>query len=616
MVTSVNGVEYISLSKINNILKQNIVSIGGAILNPNVTPTPTPSPIGSTPIVMINGGFNTINTSTRNFVGRVNPDGTTDTTWPELNETGFNGIVTSKMARQSNGLQIYGGAFTTYNSVTQNYISRLNTDGSLDTTFNSGGNGFNAQINSLVVNSDDSIVAVGAFTTYNGVSANRIIKLNSDGSINGTFNYGSGFDNSIEWIEKNGNYYYIGGTFTTYNGISYLRFIVLDDNGNVVGPSVGNGANGTVFSIVIDSSGNNAYIGGDFTTWNGSSVAADLIKVSTSSWSVDTTFNTNINGGTNNSVRALLYDNTTNVLYIGGNYTSFAGNTTTYGIRLTAINSDGTSYTSFNNSRTSPGNYVRRMSWSNLNSNNFYIMGAFLDYGGDASKDRIALLSKTDGTIQSFVCNVFGGPNQEPFWANDFNIVGVVPSPTPTPSITPTLTPTPSPVYLSFQQTDTTFTNGNSAACSGRVAASVVSQETAQVGGIAGTATQTVTLTSSQTNVWGYQTKVIVPANTNWNAGTWTWRLNVTTANMNLTLTEVHICRVNSSNINQATIGSATNLGLVLTTTGVKSGTITGISQTPNVGDYVNIVFVFTNGAMSTQSTVITHNQIINSPYI
>jgi hypothetical protein len=85
---------------------------------------------------------------------------------------------------------------------------------------------------------------------------------------------------------------------------------------------------------------------------------------------------------------------------------------------------------------------------------------------------------------------------------------------------------------------------------------------------------------------------------------------------MNFTLREVYICRVNSSDVSQATIGSDTAVNTVLTSTGVRSGTISGSAQTPNSGDYVNIVFVFTNGAMTTQSIGVTHNQLIDTPLV
>ena len=83
---------------------------------------------------------------------------------------------------------------------------------------------------------------------------------------------------------------------------------------------------------------------------------------------------------------------------------------------------------------------------------------------------------------------------------------------------------------------------------------------------------------------------------------------------MNITLNSVFICRVNSSDVSQETIGSATGLGLVLTTAGNIQITVVGTAQTPNVGDYINVVFVYTNAAMTTQSFQFTPNQTINTP--
>jgi hypothetical protein len=85
---------------------------------------------------------------------------------------------------------------------------------------------------------------------------------------------------------------------------------------------------------------------------------------------------------------------------------------------------------------------------------------------------------------------------------------------------------------------------------------------------------------------------------------------------MNLTLSSVFICRVNSADVNQATIGSATGLGISLGTTGVKTVNVTGTAQTPNVGDYINIVMVYTNGAMTSQSFQFQPTQLIDTPLI
>ena len=168
----------------------------------------------------------------------------------------------------------------------------------------------------------------------------------------------------------------------------------------------------------------------------------------------------------------------------------------------------------------------------------------------------------------------------------------------------------------SFQQTDTNLngTIGSNVFCSGRTNNGSYARE-CTIGGTAGTTSNLDSLGSAVTLVVMERFKLVVPDGISWLAGTWTWRYEVSGANMNISLEEVHICRVNSSNVNQQTIGSATGLGVGFGATGVLSGNITGVASTPAVGDYVAIVLVFTNGAMSFQSWSFKPSQIITSPY-
>jgi hypothetical protein len=76
----------------------------------------------------------------------------------------------------NNGQILCGGQFTSYNGTTSNYIARLNSSGSYDTTWNIG-SGFDLQVNSLSI-LNGQLYCAGAFTQFNGVSANRIISLN------------------------------------------------------------------------------------------------------------------------------------------------------------------------------------------------------------------------------------------------------------------------------------------------------------------------------------------------------------------------------------------------------------------------------------------------------
>lgn len=168
---------------------------------------------------------------------------------------------------------------------------------------------------------------------------------------------------------------------------------------------------------------------------------------------------------------------------------------------------------------------------------------------------------------------------------------------------------------INFQQTDTSASTSDQPNCSG---ASLVSGgfslSECSAAGAAGSNTISGTLPSSATQSYP-AFRCVVAGGVTWAAGTWTVRFNVQTANMNLTVTEVYVCRADSSNVNQATIGSATGLSISLGTTGVKTQAVTGASQTPAANDAVFIVLVIVNAAMTSQTIILTPNQLIDSPF-
>ena len=84
-------------------------------------------------IVIIGGGWQ--QTSTPFEILRLNSDGSPDVSF--LRGTGANGPIW-KEAIQNDGKIIIGGSFKIFNGNNINYLARLNTDGSLDNSFNSG----------------------------------------------------------------------------------------------------------------------------------------------------------------------------------------------------------------------------------------------------------------------------------------------------------------------------------------------------------------------------------------------------------------------------------------------------------------------------------------------
>jgi uncharacterized delta-60 repeat protein len=298
--------------------------------------------------IIIGGYYNSYNETTRNCIARINTDGSLDYTFNP--GTGANAsIATTKI--QSDGKIIIGGNFTLYNGITRNYIARLNTDGSIDSTFNPG-TGANGPIYTTSIQSDGKLIIGGNFTSYNGTALNRIARLNTDGSLDNSFNPGSG----VSGINNGGIVYttsiqsdgkiIIGGFFTLYNGATRNRIARLNTDGSLDATfNPGFGANNTIYTTSIQSDGK-IVIGGLFTSC--SATSRNYIARLNTDGTLDATFNPGT--GANTSSSGTCQINTTLIqsdgkIIIGGEFTSYNGTTRR---RVARLNTDGSLDASFN----------------------------------------------------------------------------------------------------------------------------------------------------------------------------------------------------------------------------------------------------------------------------
>lgn len=212
--------------------------------------------------VVIGGSFSRVNGLPREAIARLNPNGSLDASFsPTVRSrngsevaTGFVRIATL----QSNGKIIIAGNFNEVNGITRNRMARLNPDGSVDTTFDPGsgafGQGFGnsgESILAIAIQIDGKIIIGGTFSQVNSVGRNRIARLNADGSLDESFALGSGAGSDVRaWVwavapQPDGKTV-IGGTFTEVDGIPRHRIARLNldgsldltfDNGSGVGGS-------------------------------------------------------------------------------------------------------------------------------------------------------------------------------------------------------------------------------------------------------------------------------------------------------------------------------------------------------------------------------------------
>jgi uncharacterized delta-60 repeat protein len=270
--------------------------------------------------ILVGGAFGAYSGVTRNAIIRLNSNGTIDNTFNIGN--GFGGGSVQSIALQPDGKILVGGFFTTYSGVTSNFIIRLNTGGTIDNTFNIGSGFGGSSVDTIALQPDGKILAGGTFTSYSGVTSNNIIRLNTGGTIDNTFNIGGGFDFGLNTItlQPDGKIL-VGGAFGTYSGVTSNRIIRLNTNGTIDNTfNIGTGFNIGVFSIVQQPD-EKILVGGNFTTYSG--VTSNRIIRLNTGGTIDNTFNIGTGfTGTSPIVFSIALQANGKIL-AGGNFTSY-----------------------------------------------------------------------------------------------------------------------------------------------------------------------------------------------------------------------------------------------------------------------------------------------------
>lgn len=211
---------------------------GGGGIDGGLVEQIVPQPDGR---ILICGNFTQFDGTNRSYIARLNADGTLDNSFQA--EVSY---WVRTMALQPDGKIIIGGFFNNVEAASRNLIARLNPDGSLDYSFDPGsggsgtlGTGIDGKSDPFIfytaLQPDGKIIITGNFTTFNGVGRNGIARLNTNGTLDVTFNVGSGL-NSASWgrsilVQSNGQVM-LTGWFTSYNGGGFNRMVRINSDGS------------------------------------------------------------------------------------------------------------------------------------------------------------------------------------------------------------------------------------------------------------------------------------------------------------------------------------------------------------------------------------------------
>ncbi|MFH6942605.1 HYR domain-containing protein [Flavobacterium sp. FlaQc-50] len=183
--------------------------------------------------ILVGGSFTTLNPIPQKYLVRLNPDGSQDTSF-DIGTLYNLAINVQKITLQPDGKILVAGLFSPTTGDYQNYLVRLNSDGSKDPSFTqsigseSVRTGYGIEISSLVLQPDGKILVGGEFDTFQGIAQSRLTRLNSDGSIDASFDTGNQFVAPIYSISlfPDGKIN-VSGVFSSYKSFTSSYFIRL-----------------------------------------------------------------------------------------------------------------------------------------------------------------------------------------------------------------------------------------------------------------------------------------------------------------------------------------------------------------------------------------------------
>ena len=238
--------------------------------------------------IMIGGWFYGYNNQPQAKLARLLPNGTLDEAFvPEI--SGNNDVY--RIAPDDNNKVIVSFI------ATNNGLIRLNADGSLDEEFSSNiGSGPDNTVFAIAKQSDGKILIGGAFTTFNARPLKYLIRLNTNGTVDATFNpildfhvryivlldngemiLGDSYQAPMTKLHADGtkDIAFHTGVFASETGEPWITGMIKQSNGKVL-------------------------IGGFFKSYDGT-LKKNLLRIN-SDGSIDNTFNATLNG----TVRCLI----------------------------------------------------------------------------------------------------------------------------------------------------------------------------------------------------------------------------------------------------------------------------------------------------------------------
>jgi uncharacterized delta-60 repeat protein len=261
--------------------------------------------------VVIGGAFTSIGGTPRAHLARLNSDGTLDMSF----NPGADALVEA-IAIQPDGKIVIGGTFGTVAGTSRSGIARLNGNGTLD-SLNAPTAG---DVTCLALQPDGKILFGGNISAVGGIPRNGIARLNADGALD------MGFDPDVTSVSyppvaciavRSDGRIVLGGNFSAVGGQPRPHVALVNENGSI-NAGFSNGASDLVAALAVQPDGK-VIVGGAFTSIAGA--PRNRIARLDAVGAIDPTFDPNVDNSVN--TLALQADG---AILLGGSFQNVGGN--------------------------------------------------------------------------------------------------------------------------------------------------------------------------------------------------------------------------------------------------------------------------------------------------
>jgi uncharacterized delta-60 repeat protein len=280
--------------------------------------------------IFVGGYFSTYGAAPRGNVAWVNSDGSVDSTFTGLAGATDYFPLADAVAVQADGKLLVGGFFSSFDGSPHYNLVRLNPDGAIDPSFDATV-GTDGSVRAFLIQSDGKIVVAGSFRALNGIACGRVVRLNSDGTLDPSFGPGVGATDTIYALAQDlAGDIYVGGTFQYFDGL-FRPYIAKLNPAGAVDKTFNAGAAflNTVFAIAPPDGAGRIVIGGG---------SGGIARLDGTTGARDLGFNQgHAFGGFDSIVRTVKFA-PNGKYYVGGDFSNFNGTPRSHVARL---NNDG-----------------------------------------------------------------------------------------------------------------------------------------------------------------------------------------------------------------------------------------------------------------------------------